>query len=79
MMEVVDDARVLAHLLLDAVDAESILGELDDSTAITCAENLIWLQPEIKFLKLEDLVELRDELHCELLLAHIVVCLNNNS
>jgi hypothetical protein len=58
MMEVIDDARVLAHLLLDAIDAESVLGKLDDSTALTCAEDLVGIQPEIKFLDLEDLVEL---------------------
>jgi hypothetical protein len=44
-MEVVDDARVLAHLLLDTIDTESILSKLNDSTALACAENLIRLHP----------------------------------
>lgn len=78
--EVVDDADVFAsQLFLDARDAERIVADLDQAAPLPCRQNLVRLQPQIKLLLLEDLVELIDQLDRELLLSHIIIGLDDDS
>ena len=73
-MEVVDNADVFAsELFLDAGDAESIVADLDQAAALSCCQDLVRFQPEIKLLLLEDLVELVYQLDRELLLPHVII------
>ena len=73
LFEVVYDLRVATHLLFDAVDAEGVIGELDQAASWTSGEDFVWFQPEIELLGFEDLVELANKLHGKSLLSHIIV------
>lgn len=78
LLEVVDDPRVLAHLLLDTVNGQGVLSDLDDASSSPGGQDFVGLEPEVKLPCLEDLFKLADDLHGELFLSHVVVALHDD-
>lgn len=66
-------------LFMNLVEAHRVGDEFNQTTVRARRQNLIGLHPQIDFLELEDLVNLADQLHRELLLPHVVIRLHNDA
>uniref|UniRef100_A0A7S3CI72 Uncharacterized protein n=1 Tax=Strombidium rassoulzadegani TaxID=1082188 RepID=A0A7S3CI72_9SPIT len=64
---------------MDLVDAHGVIDHLDQPAVGPRGQDLVSLEPERQLLDLEDLVDLLDQLHGELLLPHVVHRLHDHS
>lgn len=76
--EVVQQRRAVSSLM-DLVKTHRIVDHFDQAAVGPCCQDLVRLQPQRQLLDLKYLVNLRDELHCELLLTDIIDRLHDDT
>mmetsp|Transcript_36913 Transcript_36913/g.56522 ORF Transcript_36913/g.56522 Transcript_36913/m.56522 type:complete len:271 (+) Transcript_36913:265-1077(+) len=75
--EVVEEGHSISSLV-DFVDAHGVVDHFDEPAVGTSSQDLVGLEPDLKFLHFENLRHLGDQLHGELLLADVVARLYDN-
>jgi hypothetical protein len=65
--------RLVVRLPMYLIQAHRVINVVDQPAIRTRRKDLVSLQPQRELLHFEDLLNLADQLHSELLLSHIVV------
>ena len=65
-------------LLLKLINRDRVWDGFNEAAGGTSGNNIKWLEPQFKFVRLENCIELFDKLRCELLLSEVVGTLNND-
>jgi hypothetical protein len=69
--EIIKESSTVCSFM-DFVNTYSVVNNFDQTTVRSSSKNLISFEPEIQLFNLENLVNLRNQLHRELFLSHIV-------